>query len=501
MFKNVASQKITFLVIDTAANVPKTGDSANLTAYVSKDDGAVTVLGDTSATELDATNAPGLYSFDLTQAETNADKLLFSGKSSTSGIRVVPLLLYTAPSGFGDLTIANNATAANITRISGSAVSTSTAQLGVNAVNIGGTAQTGRDIGASVLLSSGTGTGQVTLTSGRVNADITHIATAAVSTSTAQLGVNVVQAGATAWGSGAITAGSIASDAITAAKIADGAIDAATFATGAITATAIAADAIGASELAADAVAEIQSGLSTLTAADVRTAVGLASANLDTQLSAISGYVDDIGAAGAGLTAIPWNAAWDAEVQSECNDAIVANNLDHLILTAVTSGVVADNSIIAKIVSKNATSSWDSDFDPATDALNAISDAVDLISDDMGTNGDGLTALASAADLATLSAYVDTEVAAIKAKTDNLPAAPASTGDVTGVWTTAMTESYAADGATMTPAQALYMLLSAVTEFSISGTTITCKKLDGTTTSMAYTLDSASLPTSRTRAS
>lgn len=31
-----------------------------------------------------------------------------------------------------------------------------------------------------------------------------------------------------------------------------------------------------------------------------------------------------IGAAGAGLTAIPWNAAWDAEVQSECTDALNA---------------------------------------------------------------------------------------------------------------------------------------------------------------------------------
>ena len=29
-----------------------------------------------------------------------------------------------------------------------------------------------------------------------------------------------------------------------------------------------------------------------------------------------------IGAAGAGLTAIPWNAAWDAEVESEVNDAL-----------------------------------------------------------------------------------------------------------------------------------------------------------------------------------
>ena len=31
-----------------------------------------------------------------------------------------------------------------------------------------------------------------------------------------------------------------------------------------------------------------------------------------------------IGALGAGLTAVPWNAAWDAEVQSECTDALNA---------------------------------------------------------------------------------------------------------------------------------------------------------------------------------
>ena len=67
--------------------------------------------------------------------------------------------------------------------------------------------------------------------------DLTHIAGSVVSTSTAQLGVNAVQAGATAWNSGAIQTG--------------------TFTAGAINAAAIAADAIGASELAADAVAEI----------------------------------------------------------------------------------------------------------------------------------------------------------------------------------------------------------------------------------------------------
>ena len=56
----------------------------------------------------------------------------------------------------------------NLKNIANAAVSTSTAQLGVNAVNVGGTAQTGRDLGASVLLSSGTGTGQLSLSAGAV---------------------------------------------------------------------------------------------------------------------------------------------------------------------------------------------------------------------------------------------------------------------------------------------------------------------------------------------
>jgi len=72
--------------------------------------------------------------------------------------------------------------------------------------------------------------------------------------------------------------------------------------------------------------------------------------------------------------------------------------------------------------------------------------------------------------------------------------------NVTNVPSAAMTESYATDGSTMTMAQALYMIWSLLAERSISGTTLTAKKIDGSTTSMAFTLDSASAPTSQTRA-
>src|SRR4051812_36210887 len=100
MFKNVISQKIAVYAYDSTTGAPKTGDAANLTAYVSKDFGSVTVLGDTSATEMDATNAKGMYLFDLTQAETNADCAIFTGKSTTSNIYIAPQTIYTDPPGY-----------------------------------------------------------------------------------------------------------------------------------------------------------------------------------------------------------------------------------------------------------------------------------------------------------------------------------------------------------------------------------------------------------------
>ena len=105
MFKNVASQKIKIFAIIPSTGLPKTGDAANITVYVSKDNGTVTALTDTSATELDATNAKGWYVFDLAQAETNADDLLFTGKSTTSDVSIVGAQVYTTPPNFTKLGI------------------------------------------------------------------------------------------------------------------------------------------------------------------------------------------------------------------------------------------------------------------------------------------------------------------------------------------------------------------------------------------------------------
>ena len=160
----------------------------------------------------------------------------------------------------------------------------------------------------------------------------------------------------------------------------------------------------------------------------------------------------------------------------------------------------------------------------SVNTVDGIVDNILLDTAEIGVAGAGLTALATQALLTTVAGYLDTEIAAIlvdtnelqadwtnggrldllidaiKAKSDLLPASPAAAGDVLTPWTTTMTEAYAADGAEFTPAQVLYMLWSLIAERSIVGTTLTAKSLDGATSAMTFTLDSATTPTTQTRA-
>jgi hypothetical protein len=196
----------------------------------------------------------------------------------------------------------------------------------------------------------------------------------------------------------------------------------------------------------------------------------------------IESEVDDAlgGGTGTALTAIPWNSNWDAEVQSEVDDGLVAQKLDHLVAVADADDV-ADNSIIAHMAASDG--DW-SGFDDATDALEALSGAGGgNITQIMGTalsettggnlaanfstfwdDGDSQASAAKHSDIAsilgdtnelqgdwtnggrldliiddilvdtgtTLDDFIDTEVAAIKAKTDNLPADPADDSDIDG---------------------------------------------------------------------
>ena len=177
--------------------------------------------------ELSAANMPGVYSLlideDTTIASTSDSEeyvVHITQAAMAPVTRTIELYRRDTTSG-QTITVANGCADADIERLQGSAIATPTVA-GVLEVDVT------HWIGVAAATPTVAGVPEV---------DITHIAGAAVNTSSAQIGVNVVNAGGTAWNSGAIGAATLAADTITAAKIA--------------------ADAIGASELAADAVAEI----------------------------------------------------------------------------------------------------------------------------------------------------------------------------------------------------------------------------------------------------
>lgn len=295
-----------------------------------------------------------------------------------------------------------------------------------------------------------------------------------------------------AFTAGAINAAAIAADAITDAKVASdvtiasvtgavgsvtGAVGSVTgnvggnvtgsvgsVATGGIMAASIAADAIGASELAADAVTEIAAGvwaaaartltantnLNDLSAAGVRAAIGLASANLDTQLTAIDDFLDtEIAAIKAKTDNLPADPADASDIAARFTtlDTAVADLPTNAELTAALG--TADDAVLAQVALVKAKT----DLIPAAPAAVGDIPTAAVIADAVwdeataghttaGTTGKALTDAGSAGDpWATVlpGAYgagtagklvgdninapiatVDTVVDAIKAKTDSL---------------------------------------------------------------------------------
>ena len=187
------------------------------------------------------------------------------------------------------------------------------------------------------------------------------------------------------------------------------------------------ADVLTSTALAASAVTEIQTGLSTLDAAGVRAAVGLAAANLDTQLAAIDDAIDtEVGA---------------IKATTDKLDPTLENSSDGWIFTAAalqqapsTAGPSAAD--IADAVWDEPIASHAAVSGSTAEALNAAGASGDpwvaalpgsytagQAGYLLGTNLDAtVSSRASAADLATVAGYVDTEVAAIKAVTDKLDA-------------------------------------------------------------------------------
>lgn len=108
--KNVASQWVYFMAWDTSAasgqKVPRTGDTANISNFVAQN-GVAEAAAANSAEEVDATNAPGVYRLQVSQAESNVDSLVVSGTSSTANTEVDPVQVHTTIDTVDGLTLAS----------------------------------------------------------------------------------------------------------------------------------------------------------------------------------------------------------------------------------------------------------------------------------------------------------------------------------------------------------------------------------------------------------
>jgi hypothetical protein len=219
---------------------------------------------------------------------------------------------------------------------------------------------------------------------------------------------------------------------------------------------------------------------------------------------------------------MPWNAAWDAEVQSEVNDGLVAfftssaqlvDDIWDEVLTKAAHNVANSAAKYMRQVKQSVSVSESAINDPGAAATTTVFNTDLTEVDDFWndcvlvfTSGSLAGQCKPIADFANANGAITLDEALTSVPADNDEFVILSThvhpvSQISnGVLTTAMTEAYAADGATFTVAQALYEICQSVSEFAIADMTKTVKKRDGSTTAATYTLNSASAPTSITRA-
>jgi hypothetical protein len=382
---------VSFLAWDTAANAAKTGDSSNFTTRWIKDGTASAPTN--SVSEVDATNAPGVYKLTLTSTETDANIGTLAGKSSTASVSLIPT-----------------------------------------------TIQFERLPNAAPGAASG-----VSLTSA-----VTDVETK-VDTVDSNVDAILVDTGTT------------------------------------IPATIATVDTV------VDSILE-----------DTGTTIPGTIATIDTVVDAIKVVTDALPDSGA-LSSLATASAL----------ATVDGNVDSILVDTGTTIPATLSTLEGKV-----------------DTVDTVADGIKTVTDNLPDSG-ALSSLATASALATVDGNVDSiltdtgttlpaTLSTIEGKVDTVDTVVdsisstlssgvtvASISDgaigadaVADIWsTTALAESYASDGSAGTGAQLLYQIQQALTEFAISSTTLTVKKLDGSTTASTYTLDDASAPTSRTRAS
>lgn len=215
-------------------------------------------------------------------------------------------------------------------------------------------------------------------------------------------------------------------------------------------------------------------------------------------------------------------------VATSGNGYATATNYDLCITTGTVNSVSVVGESIGSFSIENRSALM-----PATAGRTAVVDAAGLVDANavkVGPTGSGTAQTAGdikgtlgtpagasiAADLAEIEGETDTIVAStagltftvagqvdanVITKTGFSLAAGGLTGTAYVPPTTALTESYAALHAAPTEAQLLFEIRALLAEKSVASTTLTAKKIDGSTTAETFTLNDATTPTAITRAS
>lgn len=415
---------ITILMVDSTDHVTgKTGLAAGLTIYATKAAGTPATITPT-VTELDATNVKGVYKLALTSSHTDT---------------------------LGELQLHITATGADpadykwqvSTYLPGEAA-TLQADQAVNTTKFGGTTVTGRDIGASVLLSTGTGTGQLDFTSGIVKSNLSQILGTALTETAGQIAAAFKQFFDVASPTGTMKA-----------------------ITNVVTATNL-TNAPTAGDFTAAMKTSLNAATPAVTVSD-KTGFSLSSAGVQAIWDALTSALTTVGSVGK----------------------LLVDNINAAISSRLaTSGYTApDNSSITAIKAKTDNLTFttankvDATIQAAGDLAQAAADKVWSTATRILTAGTNI-ALAKGTGV---TGFNDLSAAQVNAEV------------VDALTVDTLADSVATDGSLPTLAQAILMIERFLMEKSVSGTTVTVKKEDGTTSSMTFTLNDATAPTSITR--
>lgn len=428
------SQTIYVEVLDSTSTTGgrKTGlvfNTAGLTAYYARNGGSATSI--TLATlaaansayssggfkEVDATNMPGVYRLDLPDAAVaaSAASVVVTLKGAAGMVQVSAEIQLTAvnlqDSVRAGLTALPNAAAEAAgglyTRGTGAGQINQpvNGRVDVNTIAVSGTTQTARDIGASVLLSAGTGTGQLDFASGVVKANLAQILGTALTETAGQIAAAFKQFFDVASPTGTMKA---ITNVVTATNLTN---------LPAITSNWLTAAGIAASAL--NGKGDWNVG---------KTGYSLSSAGIQAIWDALTSALTTVGSVGK-LIVDNLNATISSRSSHAAADVW---SVGARTLTAATNITSTGGTTVPQTGDSFVRLGAPAGASVSADIAAVKADTAAILTDtaEIGAAGAGLTALATQASVNTIDDFLDTEIAAIKAKTDNLPASPAATGDI-----------------------------------------------------------------------